>query len=261
MTCDPGVDDAIALAVLAGHPDGTIDAIVAGAGNVPADVAWRNAAGIAALVGLDVPVGIGSDRALDGTPIRRDGGVHGTDGLAGLGHRLPAPEAPKGDGLPLVRGNVLAIGPLTDVALAIRAGQRLDRVVWMGGSTLTEFNAAADPLAVAEVLDATTDLAVVPIETTRQMTLDDDALARWSSGSRLSRLCAELAATRRTPSGASPITVHDPVVVIAALEPELFACSPQPLAPGARPARAAVGVDVATVCARIVGAVEAAAST
>lgn len=261
MTCDPGVDDAIALAVLAGHPDGTIEAIVAGAGNVPADVAWRNAAGIAALIGLDVPVDVGSDRAVDGSPIRRGGDVHGSDGLAGLGHRLPAPQARKDDGQPLVSGSVLAIGPLTDVARAIRAGQRVDRVVWMGGSALTEFNAAADPVAVAEVLDATTDVAAVPIETTRQVTLDDDALARWSSGSMVSRLCAELAATRGTPPGTSPVTVHDPVAVIAALEPDLFTWSPRRLAPGARRARVAVGVDVATVRERIVDAVEAAAAT
>jgi inosine-uridine nucleoside N-ribohydrolase len=134
LTCDPGVDDAVALAVAAGRPDARLAAVVAGAGNVDALTAWRNAAGTAVLVGLDVPVGLGSPVAFDGSAIHREGSVHGPDGLVGLGRRLPPADArTREPGRPLVRGDVVATGPLTDVAIALRSGRPVASVVWLGG--------------------------------------------------------------------------------------------------------------------------------
>jgi pyrimidine-specific ribonucleoside hydrolase len=299
VTCDPGVDDAIALAVAAGRPDCRVAAIVAGAGNIGAPTAWRNAVGMAALLGLDGPVGIGSERTIGGTPIRRSGDAHGADGLLGLADRLPGPamtpadnirlpaagaaEPPPApatrptDGLPLVRGDVVALGPLTDLARALRAGQPVDRVVWMGGATdagAAEFNASADAGAVDAVLDSRVAVAVVPIEITRRVVLGDQDLARWTAGSATSRLCADLAARRRerTPD-ASGVAIHDAVAVIAALEPDLFSWSPRRLTagppgaaaaghlsslPGPPNAQLAVAVDPAAVRQRIVDAVDAA---
>lgn len=225
LSCDPGVDDAIALAVVAGRADCDVRAVVAGAGNVDAATAWRNAVGLAALLALDVPVGIGSSLALDGTPIHRAGHVHGVDGLAGLSPLLPAPAAQATDGGPLLRGAVLATGPLTDVARARRAGQRIERVVWMGGSlpgTATptaEFNAGADPVAVNEVFGSVDDVRVVPLDVTAQVRLTAGDLALWEDGPASARLCGALARSRQG-DGHAPL--HDPVAVVAALEPHLF---------------------------------------
>ncbi|HET9612441.1 MAG TPA: nucleoside hydrolase, partial [Acidimicrobiales bacterium] len=88
VTCDPGVDDAVALAVAAGRDDCDVRAIVASAGNVDAPTAWRNARGLADLLGLDVPVAMGSAATVGGRAISRAGHAHGADGLAGLAHRL-----------------------------------------------------------------------------------------------------------------------------------------------------------------------------
>jgi inosine-uridine nucleoside N-ribohydrolase len=273
LTCDAGVDDAIALAVAAGRPDCRVAAVVAGAGNVAAATAWRNAAGMAALLGLDGPVAIGGERTIGGAPIHRAGDGHGADGLLGLADRLPRPAAATpADGLALVRGDVVALGPLTDTARAIRAGQPVDRVVWMGGSTgagAAEFNASVDAEAVDAVLQSSAAVAVVPIDITRRVLLGDDDLARWSAGSATGRLCAELAARRRErTSGAPGVAVHDAVAVIAALEPALFLWSPRRLAarpaggrlssrPGPPNAELAVAVDADAVRRRIVDAVAA----
>lgn len=277
LTCDPGVDDAIALAVAAGLAERQVAAIVAGAGNVAASTAWRNAAGMAAHLGLDVPVGIGSERTIAGTSLHRPGEVHGVDGLLGLADRLPAPApaARPPDGLPLVRGDVIALGPLTDIARALHAGQAVDRVVWMGGSTgggTAEFNGSADPEAVDAVLGSAADVTVVPIEITRQVDLGGDDLARWSAGSAIGRLCAELAARRRRP-GAPGVTVHDAVAVIAAFDPDRFDWTRRRLTatahgrgpagclttlPGRPNARVAAAVDAEAVRRRIVDAVASA---
>src|SRR5687767_10049992 len=131
IVADPGIDDAIAFAVAAGHQSCDVTALVAGVGNVDARSAWRNAVGLADLFGLDVPVGIGSTCALDGSrPPRADHPVHGADGLGGSSDRLAPATGEPIDGLPLVRGTVVALGPLTDVARALRAGQPVERVVW-----------------------------------------------------------------------------------------------------------------------------------
>lgn len=235
MTCDPGVDDAIALAVAAGRGHGDVRAVVAGAGNVDAPTAWRNATGLAALFGLDVPVGIGSDVAVGGARVRRHGGggSHGSDGLAGLSALLPPPADSPTAGASLVGGDVVAIGPLTDVALALRAGQPIDRLVWMGGASVAssgttpvvraEFNATADPEAVNVVLGSRTALAVVPLHVTRQVSLTRRDLDLWAAGSAAARLCAALASARHGPAGA---VLHDPVALMATLEPGLFAWRP-----------------------------------
>jgi inosine-uridine nucleoside N-ribohydrolase len=394
VTCDPGIDDAIALAVAAGRPDCEVRAVVAGGGNVDAATAWHNAAALVALFGLDVPVGLGSAVALDGSALgpdddrgpaatsRQDGvphggphgavphrggphggsgapgsgghdtgtpgsgghgggtpgsgghgtGRHGRDGLAGMADRLPEVVAVPADAIGLVGGQVIALGPLTDVVRALRAGRPLDRVVWMGGTigwhvaapdqlgpsrgpgtsigsaspdqpgpsrrpgtstgsaspgqpgpprgpgTSTgpaspgeppsEFNASADVVAVEEALAARLDLSIVPIDVTRQVTLDGAALDRWDAGPGGAQLCAALARARRR--AGNPV-LHDPVAVVAALEPDLFTWQLRPLRcsrggahpPGALvpdhdrggPARVAVAVDAPAVRRRIVAAV------
>jgi purine nucleosidase/pyrimidine-specific ribonucleoside hydrolase len=225
---DPGIDDAIAWAVAAAHPACRAEAVVAGVGNVDARVAWRNAVGLADLVGWHVPVGMGAATALDGhRPPRADDPVHGPDGLGGSSGRLAQPQGEPPDGLPLVRGSVVATGPLTDVARAVRAGQPVEQVVWMGGSLdgrgnvspTAEFNAWADAGAADEVLASGLAVTVVPLDVTRQIRLLPVDIERWAAGPPVARFCADIGAYRMRHDGAP---LHDPVAIIALVEPELF---------------------------------------
>jgi inosine-uridine nucleoside N-ribohydrolase len=290
VTCDPGVDDAVALAVAAGRPDLDVTAVVAGAGNVDAATAWRNAAGVAVLAGLDVPVTMGSPTAVTGAPIHRAGTSHGADGLAGLAGRLPdvpprrrdpgSPGGPGGRGRPPppgAHGQVLATGPLTDVALALRAGRTVGRVVWLGGSLVgargtgreeAEFNAAADPAAVGDVLSDVPDVRIVPVDVSGRVVLSAGDRVRWAVGPPLARFCAQLVTARHGPRGGP---LHDPVAVVAAVAPDLFGWEPVRLRcltdragpPGIlvadrrapRPSLMAVDVDAAAVADAIVTAV------
>jgi inosine-uridine nucleoside N-ribohydrolase len=60
VVCDPGVDDFLGLLVMtgAGSPP---RAVIGTGGNVSSDLAYRNAAGTMALLGLDCPVAKGVD--------------------------------------------------------------------------------------------------------------------------------------------------------------------------------------------------------
>jgi pyrimidine-specific ribonucleoside hydrolase len=277
LVADPGIDDAVAFAVAAGHERCAVTAVVACVGNVDARTAWRNAVGLADLFGLDVPVGIGSACALDGSrPPRAEHPVHGPDGLGGSSGRLVRPRGEPTDGLPLVQGTVVALGPLTDVALAIRAGRAVERVVWMGGSlgagnvtAEAEFNAWADAEAADEVLTSGVDVAVVPLDVTSRVRLTRADLDVWSAGPAAAEFCARVGDHRMT-GDLAPL--HDPVAVIALVDPELFVWETSVVrcettgerrgtlrvdasAAPSSPVRIATGIDAAEVHRRIVRSV------
>ena len=94
-----------------------------GAGNVPAGTAWRNAVGLAALLGLDVPVGIG------GEDVARRHADHAGPVVARrrrarrAGHRLPVHQgAPRRRRPRSSAATSSPPGPLTEVARALRSG-------------------------------------------------------------------------------------------------------------------------------------------
>lgn len=171
---DTGVDDALALFVLARSPQIRLKAVTCVAGNAEISHVVRNTLNVLELAGAgDVPVGRGAERPLI-NELRTAHGFHGANGLGGF--ELPDSHGALSDlsAIELIRWaiedsdmpvTVMAVGPLTNVALFIRAYPRhaakLARIVFMGGSTglgnasaVAEFNAWHDPEALAIVLDS-----------------------------------------------------------------------------------------------------------
>ncbi len=200
LDCDTGVDDALALAYLVASP-GSADLLGVGtvSGNIDAATAARNTLDLLALLGRsDVPVAVGAHDRLTSS---YDGGaarVHGDNGIGGV--ELPRAGAdPVGEHaaemlVRLARENpgrlhVVAIGPLTNLALALRAEPSLTTLVAgvtvMGGAALApgnatpaaEANIAGDPEAAAEVLAAGWDVTLVPLDVTMDHLLDEDRVA------------------------------------------------------------------------------------
>ncbi|BCJ48933.1 inosine-uridine nucleoside N-ribohydrolase [Actinoplanes sp. NBRC 14428] len=198
LDCDTGVDDALALALLLGSADllgaGTVS------GNTGAEQAARNTLDLLALGGrADVPVATGARHSLTGT-FRGAGVVHGGNGVGGV--RLPrsaaepVPVAAADLLIALARARpgtlrVLATGPLTNLAVALRREPGLPRLVRdvtvMGGAVRVpgnvtghgEANIADDPEAAAEVLAAGWPVTLVPLDVTMRHCFgpaDQDAL-------------------------------------------------------------------------------------
>lgn len=194
LDCDPGVDDALALAYLLAFPDVELTGIGSVAGNVSAEAGARNALDLLALAGVsEVPVAVGAGHPQSG---RFDGGVPHIHGHTGIGNvelplspRQPVPEhaaellvrlAGQHPGL-----GVLAIGPLTNLALALRLDPELPSkvgaVTIMGGAALApgnltaaaEANIGNDPEAAAEVLAAPWDVTLVPLDVTMLAVLEE----------------------------------------------------------------------------------------
>jgi len=220
VCCDPGIDDAVALATLAGL-GARPDRVVAHGGNVPAEVAARVAAGMCALLGWDDLV---VERGPD-TPSAIGDRYHGNDGFGGVRDEV-LPDAPTTTFEPgsLEGCDVLAVGPLTPLV-----GESPARITWMGGgvagvgnmTSVAEFNAWADPEAADAVLTSGVPVRVVPLDATWQVRLRPVDLARLLYGPphahAIARACQSFAGREDEPCP------HDAVAAVAWLEPELFA--------------------------------------
>src|SRR5262249_33053325 len=142
------------------------------------------------------------------------------------------------------RLTLIALGPLTNLALALRldadALRRIARVVMMAGAVdvpgnITpdaEFNAYVDPEAASEVFDARRGVDLVPRAATRQTTINRDQL-HAALAPRPGPLADRIAAcTEQTFRLWGYMHLHDPLAVALAVDPSLAQW---------RPARIVVG--------------------
>src|SRR5579862_9218890 len=124
LDCDPGHDDAVALAVAAHRA--RLLGVTTVAGNVALEHTTRNALAIVQLLGLDVEVHAGASAPMNGRPVRHAGHVHGEHGLAGATlpelRRSAASDDAVSFLLEITQRHpgawIVATGPLTNVAMA-----------------------------------------------------------------------------------------------------------------------------------------------
>ena len=188
IDCDPGIDDAQAIMMAYMHPGTKIEAITTVAGNVSLKNTSANVLKILDVLDAEpIKVYPGSATALVG-PSQNASHVHGEDGLGGVD--LPQSKRNLENehaALALIRlakenpGNLelIAIGPLTNLALALRLDPELPtrykRLVIMGGAHFAqgntanfpvEFNLFADPDAASVVFANWPKLTMISWEAT-----------------------------------------------------------------------------------------------
>ncbi|MEO8697781.1 MAG: nucleoside hydrolase, partial [Acidimicrobiales bacterium] len=162
LDCDPGVDDTIAILTAARYGD--LVGITTVNGNVSIDHTTRNALAVTQIANLDVPVHRGAERPLV-APVHGAARVHGLTGFGTVAHpelhRTQASDDAVGYLLDMSCGDdeidLIAIGPLTNIALAIGRDptflSRWRSLTIMGGAAhglgnvtaVAEFNIWADP--------------------------------------------------------------------------------------------------------------------
>ncbi|MBK4347022.1 nucleoside hydrolase [Lacisediminihabitans changchengi] len=206
LDCDTGIGDAMAIAYLLASEHAALLGIGTVSGNTSAAGAARNTLDLLALAGRDdIPVAVGEHdfltRAFHGGATR----VHGDNGIGGV--VLPeSPRHPVAESAPemLVRLahenagqlRVIAIGPLTNLAIALRLDPTIADLVAdvtiMGGAAMVpgnvtpvaEANVHNDPDAAAAVLEAAWPVTLVPLDTTMQSLLDTDDRDRLLASTR-----------------------------------------------------------------------------
>lgn len=201
---DPGVDDAMALGIAFTWPNTDILAITCVNGNIPLDTACTNALKLQKVFGReDIPTHRGAARPLLALKEYEGSYWHGIDGLHNCTDHIEVDQNKMAEThaanciIDLAKQHkgeicLVAIGPLTNLALAIRLcpdlPSLLKEVVILGGNytglgnitATAEFNFAIDPIAAHVVLkEYTCPMFVVPWETVTQWSFSGNFLEEY----------------------------------------------------------------------------------
>lgn len=247
---DTGVDDAMALILALRSPELSVKAITTVAGNIEVGKCTLNVHRVLDLLQIqDRPVvAQGATHPLRARLLTASE-VHGEDGLGNISKSLPpvAPFKPARAVETILeccdhyrsRLTIVAIGPLTNIALALKADARTfrmaGRIITMGGAfrvpgntgPVAEFNYYVDPEAAHVVLNSGVPVTVLPLDVTHQV-----VLMRKEMEYRATRRASKVAMTvlRMTrdymryhlaTQGFNGGYLHDPVAAALAVMPDL----------------------------------------
>ncbi len=244
---DPGIDDALAFLLALASPEIQLEALTTTQGNVTIDKATRNALAVLELANASqIPVISGSVLPLV-QPLRASAHIHGESGI-GNAH-LPEPKTSPLPGHAvdyLIRRaldepgelSIFPIGPLTDIAMAIRkepafAGAVRELVI-MGGAILepgnitplAEFNVYVDPHAAHIVFHSGIPITLIPLDVTHKCMLRQEQVDRLRKiDSPISQFISDAVEVYLQESfrlGYDGCSLHDPLTLATIIAPELL---------------------------------------
>ncbi len=235
------VDDCLALALILKSPELKLEGVTCVYGNVL--LRARMALKLLQMSGhLDVPVMMGAEAPLLGLrPVYWAG--HEGQGLLEAGHEMltPCPEHAVDFLVRKVMDNpgeihLIAVGPLTNVALAFLREPRLARnlagLTIMGGVVrspdrldlpYSEHNICCDPEAAHVVLSTGAPTTLVPLDVTTQVRIHREGVSRIRAGGTPfhEAVARQVELYPRYHSEGSTF-LHDPLAVAAVVKPDLL---------------------------------------
>jgi len=246
LDTDPGVDDAIAFFLALRSPELQVEAVTPVSGNVPLHFTLPNALRLLEIAGRpDIPVAAGA-----AVPLVRKlvtaAYVHGNNGLGGVEFPEPKtkPVAESATDLirRIVRANpgeisIVAIGPLTNVATALKAdpgiAPMIKSFVLMGGALnggnvtpAAEFNFYVDPEAARIVFDSGVPTTMVGLDVTNKVLIHDSQVRILEAAQNpVAQAAGKI--LRGTMSRIKPtkdetvMAMHDPLTIASLIDPSI----------------------------------------
>ncbi|XP_073281264.1 probable uridine nucleosidase 2 [Primulina huaijiensis] len=247
---DPGIDDAMAIFLALQSPEIEVIGLTTIYGNVYTTLATRNALHLLEIAGrTDIPVAEGSHVTLTkGTKLRIADFVHGTDGLGNQNFPPPKGKPTEQSATDFLvqkaslypgQVTVVALGPLTNIALAIQSDpafvKNIGQIVLLGGAfavngnvnPAAEANIFGDPDAADVVFTSGADVLAVGINVTHQVILTDsdrDILAETNAkfAKYLCKILDVYFSYHHEAYSTKGVYLHDPTALLAAVDPSLF---------------------------------------
>ena len=247
---DPGIDDFIALSMVLSRPEFDVLGMVALSGNVGLDVTVNNALLACEYnARADIPVLAGSAKPLV-RPARSASNIHGKSGL-GASLELYAKGTPSDkNGADFIieiarkytgKLEILSLGPLTDVALALEKSPEIASaiacVTVMGGgihagnaTKYAEFNIVADPEAAQVVFSSGVKTVMIGLDATNcclQPRADIELLrADTALGQLVPAMLTDYSDVYKQVHNLDGMIIHDAISAVYLWKPELFSCLP-----------------------------------
>lgn len=247
---DPGIDDAMAIFLALRSPEVEVIGLTTIYGNVYTTLATRNALHLLEIAGrTDIPVAEGSHVTItQGVKLRIADFVHGADGLGNQNFQPPKGKPIEQSAADFIveqanlypgKVTVVALGPLTNIALAIQQDpafvKNIGEIVVLGGAfavngnvnPAAEANIFGDPDAADIVFTSGADVVAVGINVTHQVFMTDadrDKLV-CSNGKYAQYLCKILEfyfSYHHDAYSTKGVYLHDPTALLVAVNPLLF---------------------------------------
>lgn len=244
---DPGIDDALTFLLALASPEIQLEALTTTQGNVTLETATRNALAILELANAShIPVVAGSVVPLV-QPLRASAHVHGESGIGNS--KLPAPKSKSVEQHAVDyliqralaepgKLSIFPIGPLTNIAMAIRKepkfAKAVKELVIMGGAInqngnvtpLAEFNIWVDPHAAQIVFHSGIPITLIPLDVTHKCLLKPEHVDRLSKIkspiSRFIKDAYEVYFKFSFELGFEGCALHDPLTLATVIAPELL---------------------------------------
>ena len=250
LDTDPGADDALAILLMLASPEIKLEALTTVHGNVTLDKTTRNALALLEFMQeKNIPVAQGCSVPLVKPPHQAQGEVvHGASGMGRTNLPGPKTQTIKAHAVDYLIERFLAepkeltlfaIGPLTNVALAIRQEPKfaecVKELVIMGGairsggnmSPLAEFNISEDPHAAHIVFNSGIPITLIPLDATYKCLLTSADIERLNkTDTPIARFVRDVTADYMEfylkYEGFAGCALHDPLTVAAVIAPELL---------------------------------------
>ncbi|MBB4293012.1 purine nucleosidase [Rhizobium leguminosarum] len=245
---DMGFDDISAILVVA-QSEYEIDGLSLVFGNAPLPQVRRNAAGAAIAFGWKFPIHTGRAMPVLGK-LETAQAILGATGIPTIGKTLPeGPALAESDAFTALcrwlerdgQHRILALGPLTNIAAVALArpdlAARISELVWMGGGVTSgnhtasaEFNALADPEALAIVIAHGLPLRMVDLDLCRKVLArpEDAEPVRTADGTNAELIADMLSGyvSIATSRGRPAMAIYDPCAAVAFVAPDIVSFRP-----------------------------------
>ncbi|GGH12112.1 ribonucleoside hydrolase RihC [Paenibacillus segetis] len=239
---DPGIDDAVALAIALYSEKLDVRLITTIAGNVGLDKVTKNALRLLKFFNKNVPVALGADRPLIKAPIDASD-IHGSTGMDGFDFEEPTEDLVLKENAVNAMHRVIMdskepitlvpIGPLTNIALLLKmypeVKENIAEIVLMGGSTgrgnagvMAEFNIFADPEAAKIVFQSNLPLVMVGLDVGWKALVYPEDSEQLKVMNQTGNMIYQLFQKYRGGSMKTGLKMYDATAIAYLLEPEMF---------------------------------------